>query len=65
MLAARAVNVEELVTEFVAAPWSGELLFKAEISVRAPADLAPATLRADLETAAPDLMLDLSFSVES
>lgn len=59
-LATRGVNVEELATECESAPWSGESLFKAQISLHAPADIDLDSLRRDLEAIAQDLMVDIS-----
>jgi glycine cleavage system regulatory protein len=59
-LAARGVNVEELATECESAPWSGEILFKAQATLHAPADTDLDTLRRDLEAIAQDLMVEIS-----
>ena len=61
-LAARGVNVEELMTERTDAPMTGELLFKARADILLPPGVEPAALRSDLEKIASDLMIDLSFS---
>ena len=58
-LAARGVNVEELSTECVSAPMSGETLFKAEARLMVPADCDSQKLRAELEKIAADMMVDL------
>lgn len=58
-LAARGVNVEELSTECVSAPMSGETLFKAEARLLVPGACDPEKLRADLEKIAADMMVDL------
>lgn len=63
ILAAHELNVEELATEFVAAPWSGALLFKALIKVSTPAGLDADKLRDDIEATSVDMMLDLSISL--
>jgi glycine cleavage system regulatory protein len=59
VLAGHGVNVEELVTNRVSAPMSGEMLFEAslEVAVAASADLG--ALRAALERTATDLMVDV------
>jgi len=61
-LAARGVNVEELVTACVSAPMSGEMLFKAQARLQIPAGCPVAALRQELETLAADLMVDVSFT---
>jgi len=61
VLAARAVNVEELSTERSSAPMTGELIFKATISVRLPPGVEGSSVRAELERIAGDLMVDFSF----
>lgn len=58
-LAARGINVEELSTECVSAPMSGESLFKAEARLLVPGACDPAVLRAELEKIAADMMVDL------
>ena len=60
-LAARGVNVEELATECVSAPMSGETLFKAQARLRLPEGGDVAALRAELEHIAADLLVDLHF----
>lgn len=60
-LASRGVNVEELTTECLSAPMSGETLFKAIARLRLPEDCDTAGLRADLERIAADLLVDLTF----
>lgn len=62
ILAHHGLNVEELATEFVAAPWSGELLFKANLAVTAPVDLDTDALRDALEETSAGMMLDVSVS---
>lgn len=59
-LAARGANVEELDTECVSAPMSGEPLFKATARLALPPGCEPAQLRADLELVASDLLVDLT-----
>jgi glycine cleavage system regulatory protein len=61
-LADRGVNVEELATERTSAPMSGEPLFHARVTVALPPGLDAATLRADLEKIASDLMVDVRLS---
>ncbi len=64
LLASLNVNVEELHTELTTAPMSAELLFKARGLLHLPADLAPETLRDELEAVAADLMVDLQLQKE-
>lgn len=61
-LAAFGVNVEELHSECVSAPMSGEALFKARARLRLPADRDIAELRKALERIAADLLVDISFA---
>jgi glycine cleavage system regulatory protein len=53
------VNIEELNTECVAAPMSGETLFRASAKLRLPGGLTIDELRARLEDLAHSLMVDL------
>jgi glycine cleavage system regulatory protein len=61
-LASQGVNVEELTTECVSAPMSGERLFKAQAKLLIPGSCNMATLRAELEEIAGELMVDVSFA---
>jgi glycine cleavage system regulatory protein len=61
VLAARGVNVEELATECVSAPMSGETLFKARAKLQLPEQCDVAALRAELERIAADLLVDIIF----
>ncbi len=58
-LAAHGVNVEELSTECASAPMSGETLFKAQARLSVPESCNAASLRAELEKLAADMMVDL------
>ena len=58
-LAAHGVNVEELETECVSAPMSGETLFKEHARLALPPGIDLARLRAELERIAADLLVDL------
>lgn len=60
-LAAHGVNVEELTTECVSAPMSGETLFKAGAKLHVPAGCDVAALRRELERVASDLLVDITF----
>ncbi|MCI0570388.1 MAG: ACT domain-containing protein [Myxococcaceae bacterium] len=59
-LARRGVNIEELSTESVSAPMSGEALFKATADLRCSSQLDCDTLREDVERLSDDLMVDIS-----
>jgi glycine cleavage system regulatory protein len=59
LLAAAAINVEELATDRRSAPMSGEILFEARAVVHVPPGADLATLRGALERAARDLMVDV------
>ena len=63
-LAARGVNVEELATERVSAPMTGDPMFVARAAVRLPEGLEPPVLRGALEKIAADLMVELTFSTK-
>lgn len=59
-LAAHSVNVEELQTECVSAPMSGEILFKAHARLQVPDGCDQDKLRAELEKIAADLIVDVT-----
>lgn len=59
-LARQQVNVEELTSEVISAPMSGEPLFKARATLRLPADADLASLRHELEGIASDLQVDVT-----
>jgi glycine cleavage system regulatory protein len=58
-LADRDINVDELRTEIMSAPMSGELLFLANAELLIPAGLDLDLLRKDLEALAHELMVDI------
>jgi glycine cleavage system regulatory protein len=60
-LAGQGVNVEELRTECVSAPMSGETLFKARAKLGIPAACDVDGLRRDLERIAGDMLVDIAF----
>ena len=60
-LARYGVNVEELSTECVSAPMSGEPLFQAEARVQLPPNCSAEEVSGALEKIANDLMVDLTF----
>lgn len=59
VLAAYGVNVEELSSECVNAPMDGAQLFQAKATVLLPPSVTLATVRAELEKIAADLMVDV------
>lgn len=61
VLARHRVNVEELTTGCVSAPMSGEALFTATARLFCPAGSDLKQIRADLESIASDLMVDVLF----
>lgn len=63
-LAARGVNVEELATERISAPMTGDPMFVARAGIQLPDGLEPAVLRGALEKIAADLMVELTFSTK-
>ncbi|HLK40573.1 MAG TPA: ACT domain-containing protein [Polyangiaceae bacterium] len=65
LLSAARVNVEEMTTGRRSAPMSGEMLFEARAVVRLPASTDVATLRAKLERAAKDLVVDVRLEPSS
>ena len=65
VLATREVNVEELHTEVISAPMSGEPLFSLNASLRAPESLSIAALEVVLRQLAQDLVVDVSLAEES
>ena len=60
-LASHGVNVESFASECVSAAMSGEVLFKAQITVKVPQTCDLAHLRRDLEKIAADLIVDIAF----
>jgi glycine cleavage system regulatory protein len=61
-LAKAGVNVEELTSELVSAPMSGETMFKAIVRLHLPEKCELALLKRDLEKIAADLLVDVSFA---
>jgi glycine cleavage system regulatory protein len=59
VFAAHGVNVEELSSERVSAPMGGGTLFQAHAIVSVPPAIKTATIRAELEKIAADLMVDV------
>ena len=61
-LAAQGVNVEELATECVSAPMSGEPLFQARAKLLLPAGVIVAALRQSLERAAAEIGVEFTIA---
>jgi glycine cleavage system regulatory protein len=59
-LSAQGINVEELATECVSAPMSGEELFQARAKILIPANVALDKLRQTLESGLAGLTVELS-----
>jgi glycine cleavage system regulatory protein len=64
VLAVRGINVEELESEVMSAPMSGEALFTARAVLRIPVEHSLQVVRADLEALGSELMVDLAASDE-
>jgi glycine cleavage system regulatory protein len=62
VLRRHGVNIEELTTDRESAPMAGGLLFTARARLRVPSSVDAARLRADLETIANDLMVELKLA---
>jgi glycine cleavage system regulatory protein len=62
ILSRHAVNVEEMESERSSAPMSGELLFKANATLKIPESADLPGIRADLEKIAADMVVDLTLS---
>ena len=62
VFAAHGVNVEELASERVNAPMDGGVLFQARATVFVPASVKLATVRAELEKIASDLLVDVKLA---
>ena len=58
-LADLSVNVEDLHTECVSAPMSGDILFKAKALLKVPPNLELDTLQNELERLADDLIVEI------
>lgn len=61
-LAAHGVNVEELATDCVSAPMSGEPLFQAQARLRLPGGVTVAALRQPLERAAGEIGVEFTIT---
>jgi glycine cleavage system regulatory protein len=61
-LAAQGVNVEELSTECVSAPMSGEALFQASAMLLLPSGIAVGALRLEIEQAVTGLTVEITLA---
>jgi glycine cleavage system regulatory protein len=64
-LARHAVNIEELETDVTSAPMSGDMLFRARLTLAVPSTVTIAQLRSVLEDLAGELMVDLELTEET
>jgi glycine cleavage system regulatory protein len=62
LLARHAINVEELSTDRISAPMSGEMLFRAQARVHVPGGADLTAVRAGLERLANDLMVEIKLA---
>jgi len=60
-LSTDGINVEELATECVSAPMSGELLFQAKAKILVPGEVALDKLRQTLENAVTGMTVELAW----
>jgi glycine cleavage system regulatory protein len=61
-LAALHVNIQELESHTEESPWSGGLLFKAEIAVLLPPGVSSADVQASLEAISAEIMVDITLA---
>ena len=64
VLAGFKINVEELETECLSAPMSGEMMFQARARITLPQSCVESEVRAELEHIASDLMVELRLEQE-
>jgi glycine cleavage system regulatory protein len=64
VLAGFKINVEELETERLSAPMSGEMMFQARARIALPRSCEEGEVRAELEHIASDLMVELRLEQE-
>ena len=64
-LGRHGVNIEELNTECISAPMSGERLFQASAKLRLPAGVSMEKLRQALEDVADNLMVDVKLETDN
>lgn len=60
VLAERGISIEELETENISGPFSGENMFKARARMRVPEQITTAELRSALEVLGNELMVDVT-----
>ena len=60
VLAAHGVNVEDLTTECIAAPNTGQRIFKASAALQLSPNASESKLRQELEEIATDMMVDIT-----
>jgi glycine cleavage system regulatory protein len=65
ILANHGVNIEELTTDVISGSFSGEVLFRAEARLFAPAALTVEGIRGDLERIGNELMVDIKVTESS
>ena len=65
VLARHGASIQKLQSACENASFSGEPLFRASIEVQVPASVEPASLKAELETLANELMVDLNLEGEA
>jgi glycine cleavage system regulatory protein len=61
-LAERGINIDTFESEYISAPMSGEMLFKATAQLRVPPGIMIAELQETLEKLAHDLMVDITLA---
>jgi glycine cleavage system regulatory protein len=62
VLAEHQVNIEDLETDISSAPMSGDMLFRARVTVSVPAGVTVERLRGILEALAGEIMVDLALA---
>jgi len=65
VLARHGASIERLESSCESASFSGEPLFRARVDVRVPASVEPASLQAELEALANELMVDLRLEADA
>jgi glycine cleavage system regulatory protein len=64
-LGSQGISVEELTTECLSGPMSGENLFRATACLRVPRDISTEELQSSLEQLADELMVDIELADSS
>jgi len=62
VLADLGVNIQEIATDLVNSPWSGDMLFKAEALIQVPDDVPDEQLRSGLERVSAEIMVDIDLA---